>query len=202
LAFQSPGRMSRGTALTVLEGLADGGGLVRQEGRLVRVPTAFNTRSIDFGSGSVKAVTIPWGDVVTAYYSTGIPNIEVYLAAPCGARVAMRLSRYMGRLLASRPVQAWLKRRVKAGPPGPSAQERQRGVSRLLGEAADDGGRKVVARQRGPDGYEWTVRAALAIVERVLGGAAPAGFQTPAMAYGPDLVLELEGVVREDEPSP
>jgi short subunit dehydrogenase-like uncharacterized protein len=53
---------------------------------------------------------------------------------------------------------------------------------------------------RGPEGYTLTVQAALAILARVLRGEAPAGFQTPSLAYGADLVLELEGVVRTDEP--
>ena len=200
LAFQSSGRVSRGTALTVIEGLANGG-LVRRDGRLTRVPTAYKTRPIDFGNGPVKAVTIPWGDIVTAYYSTGIPNIEVYMAAPWGARLAMRLGRYAGWLLGSRPVQEWLKRKVMTGPPGPSAEERRLGQSLVWGEAIDDTGRRIVARLRGPEAYELTVRAALAIVERVLGGTVPPGFQTPAMAYGPDFVLGVEGVVREDEPA-
>jgi len=199
LAFQMSGRMSRGTALTVIEGLA-GGGLIRRDGRLTPVPTAYRTRTIDFGKGPVKAVTIPWGDVVTAYHSTGIPDIEVYMAAPWGARLAMRLSRYAGWLLGSRPVQSWLKRRVQAGPPGPSAAKRQRGWSLLWGEATDDAGQRAVSRLRGPDAYELTVHAALAVVGRVLGGAAPPGFQTPATAYGPDFVLELEGVIRQDDP--
>jgi short subunit dehydrogenase-like uncharacterized protein len=199
LAFQSSGRLSRGTALTVIEGLA-GGGLIRRGGRLTAVPAAYRTRSIDFGSGPVKAITIPWGDVVTAYYSTGIPDIEVYMAAPCGTRLAMRLSRFCSGLLGSRAVQGWLRRRVLAGPPGPSAEERQRGSSMLWGEAADDSGRRVVTRLRGPEAYEFTVRAALAVIGRVFGGAAPPGFQTPAMAYGPDFVLDIEGVVRQDGP--
>ncbi|CAM4496393.1 MAG: hypothetical protein LEGION0403_FIIPPAGN_01689 [Legionella sp.] len=36
------------------------------------------TRFIDFGKGEKLATTIPWGDVSTAFYTTGIPNIEVY----------------------------------------------------------------------------------------------------------------------------
>lgn len=198
LAFQTSGGMSRGTALTVIEGLGSGG-LIRRQGRLTPVPTAYRTRSIDFGNGPVKAVTIPWGDVITAYHSTGIPDIEVYMAVPWGARVAMRLSRYAGWLLGSRPVQRWLRRRVEAGPPGPSSEQRQRGQSLLWGEASDDSGQRAVSRLRGPEAYSLTVHAALAIVRRVLAGEAPPGFQTPATAYGPDFVLELEGVIREDD---
>jgi short subunit dehydrogenase-like uncharacterized protein len=200
LAFQTSGGMSRGTALTVIEGLGTSG-LIRRQGRLTPVPTAYRTRAIDLGNGPVKTVTIPWGDVVTAYHSTGIPDIEVYMAVPWGTRVAMRLSRYAGWLLGSRPVQSWLRRRVEAGPPGPSAAERQRGQSLLWGEASDDAGQQVVSRLRGPEAYELTVRAALAVVGRVLDGKAPPGFQTPATAYGADFVLELEGVTREDDPN-
>ena len=54
---------------------------------------------------------------------------------------------------------------------------------------------------RGPEGYTLTVLAALAVVERVAAGGAPLGFQTPSMAYGPDFVLGLEGVIRQDEVS-
>ena len=37
-----------------------------------------------------------------------------------------------------------------------------------------------------------------AVLERVLAGQAPAGFQTPAKAYGADFILEVKGIVRED----
>lgn len=200
LGFQAEMQMSRGTALTVIESLPHGG-LVRQGGALRRVPAAWKTRRIDFGAGPTWAMTIPWGDVVTAYHSTGIPDIEVYLAAPCLTRVAARLSRPLGRLLGSRAVQGWLRRRVLAGPAGPTAAERQRGQSLLWGEASDAHGRCVVSRLRGPEGYEWTVRASLAVVGRVLDGTAPPGFQTPSRVFGPDFVLGLDGVTREDEPA-
>jgi short subunit dehydrogenase-like uncharacterized protein len=197
LGLLALGQTSRGTATTVVENLG-GGGLVRRNGVLTRVPAAWTTRQLDFGRGPRKAITIPWGDVVTAYYSTGIPNIEVYLAAPFATRLAARLSRYLGWALTSRPVQRWLKKRIQAGPPGPTDEQRARGQSVLWGEATDDAGRRVVSRLHGPDGYTLTVRAALAVVERVLAGEAPPGFQTPAKVYGPDLVLALEGVQRED----
>jgi short subunit dehydrogenase-like uncharacterized protein len=198
LGFMSRSRMSRGTALTVVENL-NGGGLVRQDGILKKVPAAWKTRTIDFGAGPVKAITIPWGDVATAFHSTGIPNIEVYMAAPRALRVGARLSRYLGWLLGSALVKSFLKKRIRKGPPGPSAEERANGWSLLWGEVVDDSGQKAVTRLRGPEGYTMTVRSALAVVERVLAGQAVPGFQTPATAFGPDFVLSLEGIIREDE---
>jgi short subunit dehydrogenase-like uncharacterized protein len=68
----------------------------------------------------------------------------------------------------------------------------------VYGEATDASGRRVAALQRHPDGYTLTALAAVELAERALRGDAPPGWQTPATAYGPDLVLELPGVSRED----
>src|SRR5918911_4546585 len=85
LAIYGMSRISRGTATTMVENI-NRGGLVRRDGKLTSVPAAWKTREIDFGTGPLTATTIPWGDVATAYYSTGIPNIEVYAAIPAGLR--------------------------------------------------------------------------------------------------------------------
>jgi short subunit dehydrogenase-like uncharacterized protein len=197
LAFASSGRISRGTATTMAENFHRGGA-VRRNGVITPVPAAWKTRTIDFGNGPQKAFTIPWGDVATAYHSTGIPNIEVYVAAPLGRRVAARLSRYFGWLLATGAVQRFMKRRIRAGAPGPSATERAVGKTYLWGEATDDAGGRVVSRLIGPEGYTFTALTAVEVVQRVLAGEAPPGFQTPAKAYGPDIVLRVPGVTREE----
>jgi short subunit dehydrogenase-like uncharacterized protein len=200
LAFRSAARLSRGTALTALERVT-GGGLVRENGSLRRVPAAWKTRVIDFGDGPAKAITIPWGDVATAFYSTGIPNIEVYLAAPWALRVGARLSRWFGWLLGLNVVQARLRRRILAGPPGPTEAERRKNRCFFWGEVTDEARHTAVARQQTPDGYDLTVEASLAAAARIRSGAIAPGFQTPAMAFGPDFVLELPGVARTDVPT-
>ncbi len=197
LAFRGIGRLSRGTATTMAENFHRGGA-IRRDGKLTRVPAAWRVREVDFGQGPVPCMSIPWGDIATAYRSTGIPNIEVYMAAPRGMRTGARLSRYFGWLMGSAWVQARMKRRIQARPPGPTEDERRRGKSYLWGEVTDRDGRRAAARLEGPEGYTLTALAALAVVERVLRGEAPPGYQTPAMAYGPDLVLGLPGVRRED----
>jgi short subunit dehydrogenase-like uncharacterized protein len=175
------------------------GGLVRRGGVLTPVPAAWKTRTIDFGRGPRTAMTIPWGDVATAFHSTGIPDIEVYTVVPTSVRVGTRLSRYFAPLLATAPVQRYLKARIQAGPPGPTDAERARGKSLLWGEAEDASGRRVVSRLQTPEGYTLTALTSLLIVEKVLAGLAPAGFQTPSKAYGPDLILGIDGVTRTDE---
>lgn len=197
LGFQGLTRVSRGTARTVIENLHRGG-LVRSDGRLTPVPPAFGVRMIDFGRGPTTAVTIPWGDVSTAYYSTAIPNVEVYMAAPRSLIWMLRAIRPLRWVFRFSPVRRVLNWFVARRSRGPSAEERARGRSLLWGEARDDSGRTVASRLRGPDGYDLTVHAALACAERLLAGGVPTGFQTPSTAFGPDFVLQLPGVTRED----
>lgn len=199
LAFQGLGGISRGTATTLVENVHRGG-VVRRGGELRRVPTAWRTRYIDFGRGPRTAVTIPWGDVATAYRSTGIPDIEVYTAVGAAARRAMVASRSLGWLLGSAPVQRLLRWWVRRGPPGPDREARARGASLLWGEVADEDGRRAVSRLRTPEGYTLTGRTAVAAVQRVLAGDAQSGFQTPSLVFGADWILEFEGVTREDLP--
>ena len=198
LGFQAIGRFSRGTATTMVENLPKGG-MIRRDGALTRVASAWRTRTIDFGRGPMRAMTIPWGDVSTAYRSTGIPNIEVYMAVTPAQVVAARLLRLFGWGVGSRIVQNFLKGRIKAGPAGPTDEERARGESLLWGEATDAHGGRAASRIRGAEGYTLTASSAVAVVARVLNGEAPPGFQTPSLAYGPDFVLTLPGVSRSDE---
>jgi short subunit dehydrogenase-like uncharacterized protein len=142
---------------------------------------------------------IPWGDVATAWRSTGIPDIEVYMAANPALRLFSRASRRLGRLLASRPVQSILRQQVTTGPKGPTEEERRRGRAYVWGEVEDESGQRRVSRLVTPEAYTFTARAALAAVERVLEGAFRPGFQTPSLVLGADFVLEIEGTTRHDD---
>jgi short subunit dehydrogenase-like uncharacterized protein len=110
----------------------------------------------------------------------------------------MTASRRLEWLLVAPAVQAFLKRRIKSAPAGPSDEERARSASFVWGEVEDDAGAKRVSRLSAPEGYTLTALTALAIVERTLAGRTFAGFQTPSLAYGADFILEIEGVSRED----
>jgi short subunit dehydrogenase-like uncharacterized protein len=200
LAFHAlGGGLSRGTATTMIENLGRGGA-VRRDGRITRVPAAWRSRRVAFGfeTRPVTVTTIPWGDVATAFHTTGIPDIEVYTRIPAGQRRLLKATRRFGWLLGSAAVQRALLRRVRAAPPGPSPDRRRRSVSLVWGEVEDDAGNRAVGRIRTPEGYTLTALTAVEAVRRVLAGDAPAGFRTPALAYGPDWILELDGVERVD----
>jgi short subunit dehydrogenase-like uncharacterized protein len=197
LAFkvEGPAGLPPGTQRTAIE-LIPYGNRVRRNGQLEAPEQAPKTRIIDFGQGPVEAVQMMWGDVFTAYYSTGIPNIEDYAVWSKELRQRLAAIAYLRPLFNLAMIRNLLKRGVK---PGPTAEERARSSTHVWGEVEDDEGRKAAARLHGPEaGVVWTARAALAAVRKVLTGDAPAGFQTPAMAYGTDFVLECKGVTRED----
>jgi len=196
LAFYGMGRISHGTQATMTMNVGRGGA-IRKDGKITQVPAAWKTREIDFGDRIVRrGVTIPWGDVSTAYYSTGIPNIEVFTVMPESNLRMLKLSRYLGRLLSTRPVQKYLQKQIPPG--GPSDEERARGKTLLWAEASDLDGNRAETRMQGPEGYTFTALTALNIAQKILDRNLKSGFQTPAKAYGADLVLEIDGVKRED----
>lgn len=184
---------SVGSIKTVIEG-ADTGGAIRSDGHLRYVPAAWRTRHIDFGRGTRPAVTMPLGDVSTAHYATGVPDVEVYAFVPPPARFALGLHRYLAPLLSARPVQSTLKGIAELVREGPSERARRRGSAYVWGEAYNSAGERVVSRLRTPDPYVVTVDAAVTATERVLAGDADSGFQTAAGAFGPEFVFELDGV--------
>jgi short subunit dehydrogenase-like uncharacterized protein len=200
LGIAGTGRLSRGTKTTMVEH-QHLGGMVRRDGRIVQVPAAWKTRQIDFGTGPRTTITIPWGDVATAYHTTAIPNIEVYAAAPRMMRAGLRLSRHFGWLTAQPAVKSILRRMVRAGEPGPTQSERVHGRSFVWGRAEDGDGNAVEARSSGPEGYTLTAHSAVLAVKKILQGAVKPGFQTPALAFGADFVLEIPGTERTDIPA-
>ena len=195
LAFYGMGKISHGTQATMTMNVGRGGA-IRRDGEIVQVPAAWKTREIDFGEFTKTGVTIPWGDVSTAFYSTGIPNIEVYTVLPEENLRLLKLSRYIGWLLATKPVQNYLQKQIPEG--GPNEAERAKGKTYLWGEATDNAGDKVESRLECPEGYTTTALTALKIAEKILAEKFCVGFQTPAKCYGADLVLEIENTSRSD----
>jgi short subunit dehydrogenase-like uncharacterized protein len=193
------GGVSRGTARSAVENMHRQG-QIRQDGKIIQVPPAWQVLEQDFGRGPVKVVSVGWGDVSTAYYSTGVPNIETYFAFPPAAIQFMKLSRVTGSLIYSRLVRNLLKWLIGyLIPPGPSRQKNETGFSLMVGEMRDADANQVVrAKLRTPEGYRCTALTTVEIMKRILHGDTKPGFQTPARAYGPEFIMQFAGVERED----
>lgn len=192
LGFDSRSGFSPGTAKTSVEGLA-GGGKVRKGGAIVTVPLAFGVRRIDFGDGEKPAMTIPWGDVSTAWYTTGIPDIEVYIPGSLGLIKQAKRLNWIRPLLALRPVQSFLKARIEKKVTGPDAATREKLPTHVWGEAVNAEGDKRVARIKTANGYTVTLYGSLEVVKHLLGHDPEGGAYTPSKLVDKDLVKRLPG---------
>ena len=191
------GGVSRGTAKTLVESLGDGL-RVRRDGVIRNRPSGSLERHFDFGAGPARGVAMPWGDVSTAFHSTGIPNIEVYFILSGRIPTLLKASRFLAPWTRLPTVQRFLKARIDSLPEGPDEETRASSTSLLLAEAEAPGGRVVRSMLRTPTGYTLTCQAAVEIAARVASGSAPAGFQTPSSAFGADFVLDLPDCERTD----
>jgi short subunit dehydrogenase-like uncharacterized protein len=197
IAFASLGGVSAGTARSMLEHLPKGS-FVRRNGNLERVPPAHDVRRVRFYDVERTVVSIPWGDLATAYRSTGIPNITTYMAQSEGAAKLMRLTApALGRLLAAKPVRTFAQNLVAARLHGPDERSRKRGRSHVWVRASNERGESREAWLETLEGYEFTVEASLRCIERVL-AERPRGAITPSMAFGADCVLEIPQTARYD----
>jgi short subunit dehydrogenase-like uncharacterized protein len=190
LGFDSRMRMSPGTQKTSLESLV-GGGKVRRDGKIVRVPMGSHPRRIDFGAGEKPASTIPWGDVATAYYTTGIPNIEVYIPSPPKRARTLRLANLLRPILRGSILQQMMKRQVPAT--GPDEQARANTPVYVWGEVRNAAGKVRTARVKTANGYDLTVTGSLEFIGYLSSQRPAGGYYTPSQLLGPDLVSKLPG---------
>jgi saccharopine dehydrogenase (NAD+, L-lysine-forming) len=191
LAFATGGLSSPGTTKSSLEGLARGGRL-RRGGKLVDAPMARPARVVPFADKPRKAMAIPWGDLSTAYRSTSIPDITVYMAAAPTLIALAPVTRLLAPILRRPSILRALQRQVEKRVPGPTPEQRARSRTELWGRVSN-GSASVEATMTVPEGYTFTADAALVAVKRVLAGVAP-GALTPSQAFGVDFVTELNGV--------
>jgi short subunit dehydrogenase-like uncharacterized protein len=199
IAFAGIGKASAGTTKAVIEFLPKGS-FVRKNGELVSVPPGHEVKTVRFHDRVRTVVAIPWGDLETAWHSTGIPNITTYMAQPEAVATAMRIAAPFARAaLGFGAVRSALGALVDKTVSGPTAEERARARSQVWVRASAPGGRSVEAWLETAEGYELTARSGVRSVEKVLEGS-PKGALTPSMAFGADFVLEIEGSQRFDSP--
>ena len=189
--------ISRGTAKSAIENMHRQG-MIRKDGKLVQVPPVWKALMQDFGKGPVRVISVGWGDVSTAYHSTGIPNVETYLSFPQAMINRMYDMRTIGPLFYNRVAKTILKAVMNLYPPGPTEARRMKAFATMIGEVTDGQGGRAVSKLRTREGYTFTAQSTVEIMKRVLNGDYKIGFATPSLAYGSDFVMQFEGVTRED----
>jgi len=192
LAFYTPkAELSRGTVKTMIESIGEGGA-IRRDGKIVRVLPAYDVRTIPFSCGPRMAMTIPWGDVSTAFHTTGIPNIRVYTGASPKSVARMRRIRSFLPLLGIKPVKRLLQSFANRHS-GPGEAQRTAGRTYLWGRASN-GVDEVTMTMTTPEGYAFTVLSTLAAVERLIASPRRPGSFTPSKYFGAEFVTTIEGV--------
>lgn len=190
LGFDSKSGFSPGTAKTSVEGLAQGG-RIRKDSKIIQVPLAAKTRKIDFGNGEKLAMTIPWGDVSTAHFTTGIANIEVYIPASPNLVKKLKRMNYLRWLLGMGFVQNFLKKRIEKSVKGPNKKQRAQLKTYLWGEVKNAKGESKELRLVTSNGYTLTVTGGLKMVEHTL-KTDKAGYFTPSTLVNNQLLDEIE----------
>jgi short subunit dehydrogenase-like uncharacterized protein len=197
LAFSSlgAGGPSRGTAKSAVEILGQKGA-IRKDGKISRVPLGHEGMEVDFGPKKRFVMAIPWGDLSSAWHSTGIPNITTYMGVKPSAYRMLKWQNLYNWLLRSAWVKNYRPKQLAKRPAGPTDEQRKKGKTLVWGEVLNAEGKSKRGALITPDGYTTTYHASLLIVKKILSGDAPAGYQTPAGAYGSDLIFEVPGVER------
>jgi short subunit dehydrogenase-like uncharacterized protein len=197
LAFAMTGSgLSHGTATTMANRLGEGGA-VRKDGKIIKVPFGKKGMWVNFGAKTLFVMNIPWGDVSTAYFTTGIPDIETYAGISPSTFRMLKLQPLFNWLLRTNVVRKLIKRKIDKRPPGPTDEMRKHAEGLVWGRVTNAAGKEVIATLKGPEGYTVTLHSTLLIVKKVLEGKFSSGYQTPAKVYGEDLILEVPGASRE-----
>jgi len=175
------------------------GNWVHRNGKLVSYPFGKGARRIRFSDRERKVLPIPWGDLATAYRTTGIPNITTNMAFP--RRIA-RLLRVSGPLFNNFPAvdlfrnsaKTWVEKSVQ----NPDEHLRSTGRSYVWTCANDQKGNTVQAWLETLEAYQFTAVAGVRCVAKIF-SLQPVGALTPSQAFGVNFVLEIEGTRRFDQ---
>ena len=192
----SGSKASRGTKLTVAEGLGEKSAM-RKEGKIIAVDSASLLKEFSIKGKTRTAMNISWGDIATAWYSTQIPNIITYISSPLSTIKMVKRLNYVRFLFRLPFIKAFMKNRIYKAGNNISEEMRQKSVSQIWASVKNAKGESRTAVLTAPDGYLLTAETAIIITEKVLADNYKSGFQTPAKAYSCELIMEATGVTRE-----
>lgn len=197
IAIAPIGSASGGTLKSMIEGLPQGG-FVRRGGELVPSQVGSEVRQVRFSDRERLTVAIPWGDLETAYHSTGIGDITTYLAQPPGMVKTMRVvTPMLGAAMRVSALRKLAQAVVGWTRSGPDAAARESGKSYVWARAAAPDGREAQAWLETLEGYAFTAVGGVRSIEQII-EKKPVGALTPSLAFGADFVLGIEGTKRLD----
>lgn len=177
------GRISRGTLLTTLEFIG-GKGKIRKDGKIIDSPVGEYHVRIKNNKFSFYGLSIPWGDVLTSSYSTGIPDSEVYLGLPGPLFYLHPVLLLFIKLFKLNFVRKLASDYIRRNITGPDLNRRRITETYIWGRVENKMGRVEEEVYRILEGYDLTARGAAECAARILDGNVKPGTHTPSTAFG------------------
>jgi len=190
IGMQGDSQMSPGSTKEMIEQLGEQPFWLRRNGQLVEGKAS--TKHINIGQGETFAMTIAWGDISSAYFSTGIPNITVYASLSRIEAWLMKGISYLKPLIRIRGVQNTINRLIDRFVDGPNEQVLEETPVYFLAEAKNAEGETVRAKLKTASGYKLTYLGAVYSIKHVLEKTFVHGYQTPAQLLGSNAIEEIE----------
>lgn len=186
------GGVSHGTALTVAGRLGEYA-LKRENGKLKPVLMGKHSMWVDFGIMKKFVMSISWGDVSTAHFSTGIENIETFMAVKPKVYNLLKFQIAVNWLLRTKVVKNILRKNIDKNISGPNEESRKKGFSLFWAETQNNEGKTHTLKLKTLEGYTLTAKASVLIAKKITDNSFKPGYQTPASTYGENLIFEIEG---------
>ncbi|HQV77061.1 MAG TPA: saccharopine dehydrogenase NADP-binding domain-containing protein [Chitinophagales bacterium] len=185
--------ISHGTMSTMVENLGQSGA-IRKDGKIMPTPTGHIGKIIDFGKKKLFCMTIPWGDISTAHFTTSIPNIMVFSAVPKNAYYTMKFQSIFNPIVRTRFIKNKIQAYVDQNITGPNKEKRESGKSLVYGKISNQKGATIEARLETMEAYQLTAEMSILITQKIIENKQlKSGYHTPAELFGSKLVLELAG---------
>jgi short subunit dehydrogenase-like uncharacterized protein len=181
------GGISRGTLLTTLEFLG-GNGFIRKNSNVVESKIGAHTINFTKNNFSFYGISIPWGDVYTSYYSTGIPNVEIYLGLSRIVFILRNILLLAVKIFKTDFVKRIASNYVSKNLSGPPKNKRDSTETYVWGKVKNERGEMIETAYRFMEGYNLTAKGAAEAAERVLKNSVPPGTFTPSLAFGSDFM--------------
>jgi len=189
---------SQGTLKTMVEKL-EHGALIRRNGRLVSKSLGGIPKKIRFFDKETICYAISWGDLCTAYKTTGVPNITTYMSLPKYiGYLTGPLDIIVRSLLRIKAIQKFAKLIIEKRVQGPNEYVRENSNSYIWAKARNERGESFESWLKTLEAYKLTAISAVKCVKKLKDPKNNIiGALTPALAFGEDFILEFPNTIRK-----
>jgi len=188
---------SPGTIRSILD-IVSKGTIARRQRQLVKIPVGLGEKRIRFIDQERTVLPVTLGDLVTAYRTTGIPDITTFVGfSEREATLYKRTQPLYRRLFSFAPLRRLVQKQTSKLARGPDEHMRRTNRSQVWVCARNKKGVERHAWLETIEAYQFTAVAGVLCVEKLLINDFH-GALTPGLAFGADLVLNIPGSTRVD----